>query len=357
MVSNVYSKSYIHSSPAVHAQAETILSSRLLPIVSNAASAAAVVDVHDLWMATTMDFVNAYIFGLRSGSNFLQDEKYRHHWLSLYHSRRTYTFFAQELPRLTAFFRYLGVRLVPKWVDDANQEIEAWCADMCMKATKVIRSGESVKNVDEPIVVRALLQGIERERSSKGQDSLLAATTLANEDLSMASEMLDHSAAGHETSGITLTYLTYYLSQDLKLQHELRAELLTLDPPVVYNSITGNLQLPDSSNLDKLPILHAVLMETLRLKAAIPGGQPRMSPQQGTTLGGYQIPGGIRIAAQAFSLHRNPEVYPSPEIWDHTRWLKADDKSRDRWFWAFSSGGRMCVGSNFAMHGKPTLLL
>jgi cytochrome P450 len=88
-----------------------------------------------------------------------------------------------------------------------------------------------------------------------------------------------------------------------------------------------------------------------------------MTPFPSCTLGGYEIPGGVRVGAQAHSLHRNAEVYPEPEKWDHTRWM--DDKNgyaeeqrkeRDKWFWAFSSGGRMCVGSNFAMHGIIPLL-
>jgi len=117
-------------------------------------------------------------------------------------------------------------------------------------------------------------------------------------------------------------------------------------------------EVPNSKELDALPFLHALLMETLRLRAAIPGGQPRMTPHPSSTLGPYTIPGGVRVGAQAHSVHRNADVYPEPERWDYRRWLDDENgyseeqrRERDRWFWAFSSGGRMCVGSNFAMHG------
>jgi cytochrome P450 len=174
-----------------------------------------------------------------------------------------------------------------------------------------------------------------------------------------------------------MTYLTWHLSQDIKLQKALRAELLTLDNPLKYPpSFTSaaaersfkegqgdwlkDIQMPSSKQLDSLPILHAVMMETLRIKAAIPGSQPRMAPYPSCTLGKYEIPGGVRVGAAAYSLHRNVSVYPSPSMWDHTRWLDGAGQNdearrdRDRWFWAFSSGGRMCIGSNFAIYGKLT---
>jgi cytochrome P450 len=366
MISNIYSKSMVDNSPALARQAHVILYDRLLPILSSSAAAfkgASGIDIHDIWNATTMDFITAYQFGLKNSSNFLQDETYRRHWLSLYHSRKTYPYFSQELPRLTRFLRRFGIHLVPAWVDDANQELENWTQDRCDETVAYLNESatEDKDPENEPVVLGALLTGIEKEKKAKGEESVLAATTLKYQKLSIASEMIDHLAAGHETSGITLTYLSWQLSRDLALQDTLRAELLALSPNLALSNATPSL--PNSKELNALPILHAVLMETLRLHAAIPGGQPRMTPFPSCTLGGYAIPGGVRVGAQAHSLHRNAEVYPEPEKWDHTRWMddingytEEQRKERDKWFWAFSSGGRMCVGSNFAMHGMFPLL-
>jgi cytochrome P450 len=380
MISHIYSKSTLHSSPALASQSITILFSRLLPIITASTHPSQNprgIDVHDLWMAATMDFITAYIFGLRHSTNFLKNVGYRQHWLELYQSRKKYTFFPQELPRLTKIMHAIGIRLVPRWVDYANQEIEAFCASMCKAATASIKS-EEASNADpgdEAVVLNALLSGHEKERQQKRSNSILHDTVLREPELSVYSEMLDQLAAGHETAGITMTYLTWHLSQDTELQKALRAELLTLNNSLIYppkfsspsleQSFKGGLkdwlkdvQLPSSKQLDALPILHAVLMETLRLKAAIPGSQPRMTPYPSCTIDKYEIPGGVRVGSAAYSLHRNVSVYPYPDAWDHTRWLDSPDQSaearreRDRWFWAFSSGGRMCIGSNFAMHGK-----
>jgi cytochrome P450 len=382
MISHIYSKSTLQSSTALASQARTILFSRLLPIITASTHQSQIphsIDVHDLWNATTMDFITAYIFGLSHSTNFLQNASYRQHWLDLYQSRKKYTFFPQELPRLTKIAHAIGIRLVPRWVDYANQEIEAFCASMCKAATASIKSkqGSSANPADEAVVLNALLSGHEKERQQKGSNSILNDTVLREPELSVYSEMLDQLAAGHETAGITMTFLTWHLSQDIELQKALRTELLTLDNPLSYppsfaspineqsfkegqDNWLNDIQMPNSKQLDSLPILHAVMMETLRIKAAIPGGQPRMTPYPSCTLGKYEIPGGVRVGAAAYSLHRNASVYPSPYTWDHTRWLDTPDQNdearreRDRWFWAFSSGGRMCIGSNFAMHGKLT---
>jgi cytochrome P450 len=47
-----------------------------------------------------------------------------------------------------------------------------------------------------------------------------------------------------------------------------------------------------------------------------------------------------------YSLHRNAEVFPEPLKFDPERWLGPTEQVAlmNRWFWAFSSGGRMCIG-------------
>ncbi|KAH8903455.1 cytochrome P450 [Coniochaeta sp. PMI_546] len=355
MISHVYSKSYIHSSRAAASQAHSILFDRLLPIIQ-ASTADAVeppgLDVHSTFLATTMDFISAYVFGLANGTNFLQKAAFREHWLELYKSRNNYGFYDQELPLLTSICRAVGIPFCPWFVDYANAELGDWCRSLCSSILPKVPWSQ-LTPANQPVVASALLDGLSKE-AAHGRASPLFPTALKHKDLSVASELFDHVLAGQETAGVTLTYLTWRLSQSLSLQTELREELLTLTPNLKLNS-SGPPSLPDPKGLDALPLLHAVLMETLRLHAPIPGPQPRETPAKGCSLAGYAVPGGVRVAAMAYALHRDERVFPSPEEWDHTRWLpgqatEEERKERNRAFWAFSSGGRMCVGSNFAMH-------
>jgi len=131
--------------------------------------------------------------------------------------------------------------------------------------------------------------------------------------------------------------------------------------PMPSDKSIQDFELPDAKKIDALPYLQAVIMETLRLYAPIPGKEPRTSPYVagGSTLGRFpDIPGGITVSAMPYTLHRNAEVFPEPEVFNPDRWLTSDAeqlKEMHRWFWAFGSGGRMCIGSHFAIQALKLL--
>ncbi|TGJ78178.1 hypothetical protein E0Z10_g10584 [Xylaria hypoxylon] len=351
MVSNVYSKSYINTSVSQSAQSDIILNTRLIPALEASVSPSRAphgIDVHSLFCAVAMDFISAYCFGIRHSSNFIEDKSHREHWLKLYTTRKGYGFFAQELPRLSKALQYLGVSLTPRWVHATNRELEAWCKELSDAAIQGLRkSGLSLNSADDPVVVRTLLAGYEKEKDMHGQDSPVHSTTILNPELSVASEVFDHILAGQETTGVALTYLSHHLSQSLDLQKDLRKELLSLQPNMVLNY--GRMAMPGPQQLHRLPKLHAMVLETVRRYAPAGGPEPRVAPFPACRIGPYEVPGGTRISASAYNLHRDEQTYPSSEQWDHTRWL-GDKEAAYKQFWGFSSGGRMCLGSNFAMH-------
>ncbi|KAF2465515.1 cytochrome P450 [Lindgomyces ingoldianus] len=334
-------KSVVTSSSALQAQSSAILYNRFLPFLSSILSQAnpGVLNIYALLSATTMDIVTSYIFGLASGSNLIDNPDKLDRFLDLYNSRRSHNFWPQELPRFTkALQKWVGYRLVPKWVEEANAEIEGWTKGMCDNAIKVLRQS-GVKTKDIPIVYQRLSTALSRE--AKNSDNEKADLTL-----SIASEVLDHLAAGFDTSGITLTYLIHELSLRPDAQSRLRSELLTLSPPLSPSSAPT---LPDPKTVDTLPLLHAVIWETLRLHPAIPGPQPRVTPLSGCHLGpeecSFYIPGGVRVSASAGLLHMNEDVYPEATQWRPERWLEdvSEEKRKDmesRWFWAFGRLGR-----------------
>ncbi|KAF2178211.1 cytochrome P450 monooxygenase-like protein [Zopfia rhizophila CBS 207.26] len=351
MLSNVYSKSVVTSSPALLAQASSILYERFLPSLSSTFSSPdpGVLNMYAFLCATTMDIVTGYIFGLASSSNLISNPKQLDWFLDLYNSRRSYNFWPQELPNLTEWVRRVGYRLVPKWVDEANGEIEKWTEGMCESAAAVLRLSE-VKVEDTPVVYQQLSAALSREAKKAGNEK-------ADLTYPIASEVLDHLAAGFDTSGITLTYVIHQLSKNPSIQDNLRTELLSLSPPLIPSSAPV---IPDPKAVDALPLLHAVIWETLRLHPAIPGPQPRVTPPSGCRLGpeerSYYIPAGVRVSASAGILHSNEEVYEKAGEWRPQRWLEkvGEEKKKDmesRWFWSFGSGaGRMCVGSHLAVY-------
>ncbi|KAI0477510.1 cytochrome P450 [Xylariaceae sp. FL0804] len=354
MVSNVYSKSYLHGSKSQAAQSEVILNAKLMPLLKTSTAESQRphgLNVHSLFCAVAMDFISAYCFGVSRFANFIEKKAYRDHWLTLYSTRKGYGFFNQELPGLSKVLGFLGVRLTPEWVDDANHELEAWCkkhSDASIQDLQRARKS-SINSADDPVVVRALLSGLEKEHEANESESPVS----FQPQLPVASEIIDHVLAGQETTGVALTYLSYHLSQSIELQRELRTELLTLEPNMKLRD--GSVTIPDPKQLDNLPILHAMIMETVRRYAPAGGPEPRITPSPSCRVGSFEVPGGTRVSASPYVLHRDTSSFPNPEKWDHTRWLagNSDDAAINdinKQFWGFSSGGRMCLGSNFAMH-------
>ncbi|KAJ5219237.1 uncharacterized protein N7498_001336 [Penicillium cinerascens] len=345
MLSNIYSKSTLQTSPHLRLVSNAVVFDRLLPIIHESVESNKPLDVHDLDMGLTMDFVSCYLFGLNNGTNHLQDHEYRKQWLHMYLCRKPFEFYHQETPKLQGWLSCVGLRVIPSYCDDANEVLDAWALDLCGKAADCL---DSTDPAVEPIVYKQLKQSLDKQSmkdTGSKQDH-------KQQQIDIACEMYDQLTAGFETSAVGLTYLFWELSKNPEWQEKLREELTTLDPPIKFPK---SADLPPAKSIDNLPVLEAIVTETLRLHAPIPGIQPRVTPSPSCSLAGCDnIPVGTRVNAQAYSLHRNPDVFPDPESWQPSRWLKEENslaelEERRRWFWAFGSGGRMCVGSNLAL--------
>ncbi|ETN43299.1 uncharacterized protein HMPREF1541_02458 [Cyphellophora europaea CBS 101466] len=371
-MANVYSKSFIAASPQVAANSKTLITTRFLPLIHSLAESGEPVNMHDVDNAMTMDFMSAYQYGLANSTNFTQDLAQRQYILHHYHSRRPYEFYSSELPWLKPMGEKVGIHLVPKLLDKANDILEDWGRNMCQGADSWL-SNPTDNPGDEPVVYKQFKQGLTNLRTKSPdagrakEDLILPTHTISQQGddtpYEVYSEMLDHLGAGHETSAVALTYLWHELAQNPTLQSALRKEIRTLNPRITWplppDTSPETFTLPSPKQIDALPLLQATLWEVLRLHAPIPGMEPRVTPPTptGTTLGSYSgIPGGVRVSAMPYCLHRNPTVFPDPETFNPRRWLADGQhtppallKEMHRWFWAFGSGGRMCIGSHLAV--------
>ncbi|KAJ5952237.1 uncharacterized protein N7479_010650 [Penicillium vulpinum] len=174
------------------------------------------------------------------------------------------------------------------------------------------------------------------------------------DDLDIAAECADHLLAGIDTTSDTLMFLIWALSRpENKVFQEKVIEEVCNIPEESLNS-DG---IPRVDSNDKLPYLDAVIKETLRLYAPLPGSEPRSLPSA-ATIDGYTIPPKTVVSMAPYSLHRNPEVFKNPTKFNPDRWLDPSENLVDmkKWFWAFSSGGRMCIGMHLAMAEMTTLV-
>ena len=148
---------------------------------------------------------------------------------------------------------------------------------------------ENAKSIDHRAsVFRTTMQESEKEAGSL-------------DDLDVRIEAANLIVAGTDTTSVTLTYATWLVLQRPQLRRQLEEEIESL---------------PDDftdEHLETLPWLSATLEETLRLYGAAPGSLPRRVPEEGASFCGFQIPGGITVSTQSWTVHRNSHMYPDAE--------------------------------------------
>ncbi|KAH8693272.1 cytochrome P450 [Talaromyces proteolyticus] len=360
VLAGLYSKTTLHASPEIRDICRVVVMERLLPIFEKAAQMQRPVDVLEVSVSFSMDFICSYLFGICNGPNFLQDVETRRKWLASHAKTKRYGFWTLEFPNLTALLAKFGIHLVPNVALTAALEVR----ELCLQLLRNVDSSSSAKTLllppkgpgDTPVVYQRLSQSL----CASVQEEIYRELPPTRSHLAVASELMDHIKAGTETSGWTLVYLLYEMSRHREIQHLLREELsLLLEPgtSLCFSRESKTPQaaeiLPSPRTLDTSPLLQAVILETLRCYPAVAGPQPRVNHNTSFALARHiHLPAGTRVSAQAYSLHRNSEVFPDPESWKPRRWLEATPSQHEemmRWFWPFGSGSRMCIGNHFAI--------
>lgn len=112
-------------------------------------------------------------------------------------------------------------------------------------------------------------------------------------------ETVSHMIAGSDTTAITLVYLVWAVLSDASLQKQIEEEVSTLNDDFT------------DSDVENLPILSAVISETLRLYGAAPSGLPRTVPAAGVTMGGYFLPAETILSTQSYTFVSLPS-HPRP---------------------------------------------
>jgi cytochrome P450 len=100
-------------------------------------------------------------------------------------------------------------------------------------------------------------------------------------------------------------------------------------------------------DLERLDYIKRLLTETLRLYP--PAWIMSRRAGVGVNLGGHVVPPGGTIFFSPYVVHRDPSIYPDPDLFDPDRWLpeRAKDVPRPA-FIPFGAGKRQCLGEGFA---------
>ncbi len=82
-------------------------------------------------------------------------------------------------------------------------------------------------------------------------------------------------------------------------------------------------RLPPYATLSALPLLNAVVWETLRLFPPTPGGLQRVVPRGGARVAGVSnwLPPHTTLSVQAYTAQRDASVFRQPHAWQPWRWI------------------------------------
>ncbi|XP_058764061.1 flavonoid 3'-monooxygenase CYP75B137-like [Vicia villosa] len=148
--------------------------------------------------------------------------------------------------------------------------------------------------------------------------------------------LMDMVVGGSDTSSNTVEFAMAEMMNKPEVLRKVQEEL---------ESVVGKNNLVEESHIHKLPYLHAVMKETLRLHPVLPLMVPHC-PSETTNVGGYTIPEGSRVFVNVWAIHRDPSIWENPLEFDPRRFLdgKWDYCGNDFSYFPFGSGRRICAG-------------
>jgi hypothetical protein len=341
VLNQIYSKSFI-CSPPTEKMTQTRIKNTMKYIAdclsaseSHQMKPSVTIEVYNLFHAMAMDTATGFILGDSNGTNLLQGSSKGWQMLEMFRQRTAMWFCVTLMPR----FHWLAETQASI---NVTEKIADWMKGLVFPVQQTLSKDNSSLSWD-PALDPIKLRGETTPHQTSPTNVVERLYIHGVKGLAALSEIEDHTVAGHETTGATLSYLTYHLSLNTDIQDKLRAELCAVQ------QVGKKL---DYRTVDSLPYLNGVLMETLRLYGAIPGAEPRLVPKQGMQCEGYRIPAQTIVSIQPWTLHRDAAVYKEPLVFRPERWYESsqdDLRKMNKSFMAFGAGIRMCLGMHLAM--------
>jgi cytochrome P450 len=150
--------------------------------------------------------------------------------------------------------------------------------------------------------------------------------------------------AGHETTANAIAWTLFVLSKLTGLQEQAAHE--------AQSAIQAG---SDSTLPDRLPLLRAILEETMRLYPPAPRFD--REAKKADRLGDYEVEPGDIVSIWPWLIHRHEALWDRPDEFDHKRFAGDWRKALHRFqYIPFGGGPRTCVGARFAMAEALTIL-
>lgn len=225
---------------------------------------------------------------------------------------------------LDSMFRGMIVKALPNWLNIfSNKEYE-----------------DALQAVDK------IIYDVIAQRRQNPTDDLISVLVHAVDDETneqMTLEQLRDEVAtlflgGYDTTATALSWILHYVTQEPEIQREMQQEI-----DMVLNG-----RIPTYADLKNLSYIEMVFREALRLYPPV-YWQVR-NAGNAEVIDGYQIPAGASVAVATYVIHRHPEFWENPDVFDPERFNPERSANRHPYAWVpFGAGRHMCIGRDFAM--------
>lgn len=226
------------------------------------------------------------------------------------HVRNAFEFIPQISPSGPVTNRLPFLIQLPEWLNTSKRfvrerrerEAELWHG-LVAKAKQDYESGIS----QPPSSTRLYFERKEAAQSTQGKAFDFDAD---DKEFAYAVGMLTTVAIFTIGAPLNAFFLSMVLHPEW--QARVRAEL---------DAVVGSKLVASRSDLPRLPVLRAVLKETLRWRPAVPFGVPRLV-EEDNIYNGRLIKKGTIAHVVELAIARDPVLYPDPDAFNPDRWLK-----------------------------------
>ena len=218
-----------------------------------------------------------------------------------------------------------------------------WFLPLMISWRKLYRTVKYMDNIGE--YIKTCNSKIEQgEKAAKTSIcAMIKQTGAETDDALTLSELVDECTvfviAGADTTATVINNCFFYLAKHPEIQDKVVKELHEH-----YDSLDDVL----TADIAKLPYLHAVLRESMRIWPAVTGHQERINREEDSIISGYHIPKGTEIASSLMYIVHDPANFHDPWTFKPERWIDpacTDNLASSK---PFSVGSRICIGQKQA---------
>ena len=212
-----------------------------------------------------------------------------------------------------------------KWPTPANLEGRRALARLDAVVNEIIAERRASSEPREDLL--QMLMDARYEDTGEGMD-----------DAQLRDEVLTMLLAGHETTTNTLSFALYLLSQRPLVADRLAEHI---------DGVLGDRD-PEGADFRALDQVGYVINEALRLYP--PAWTNARRAVVDDEIEGIAVPAGTMVFISPWVMHRHPDYWRDPDVFDPDRWRPERAGSRPRLaFHPFSVGQRKCIGEHFAL--------